>query len=191
MPSGLYRFLDDDGNDPGTEQFRCAPGPMGWRYFSTVQDSRGTTNVDLSVDAAWHPVRVRIQTPDHHLLITAQGALLDEQPSPATLGQVMFYPSPGFLVAAVRALGETAEVDAIALDEDLGTSAERQRYELIGEDDIATPVGMFAARAWRFISPRPRFSRTVWVARDVAVASEGWFELLAYEPGGTGPAARA
>src|SRR6266568_5645484 len=121
MPSGLYRRARDDG----TEQFRCAPGPMGWRYFSTVQDERGTTNVDLSVDASWRPVRVRIQTPEHHLLVTSRGGMLtgmlDEEPLDIPFDPsrtAVEYPSPCFHLVTARWLNATAEVDALAFDAD-------------------------------------------------------------------------
>jgi hypothetical protein len=191
LPSGFYRLLDGDGNDAGSEQFRCAPGPMGWRYFATVQDARGSTNVDLSVDASWQPVRVRIQSPEHHLLVTRQGAMLDEQPSDIILTTATYYPSPGFVVAAARALGETSEVDVTAFDAELRAHDEHHRYELLGDEDVTTAVGTFSARKWRFVAPQPRFARDVWIAGDVAVAADGWFELLAYEAGGKGPIARA
>ena len=35
MPQGNYTVLDD-GPPVGTESFRCAPGPMGWRSFSEI-----------------------------------------------------------------------------------------------------------------------------------------------------------
>jgi hypothetical protein len=53
---------------------------------------------------------------------------------------------------------------------------------------VATPVGRFAARARRHIAARPRFSRALWIAGDVIVASDG-LELVAYDPGGRGPIA--
>src|SRR5207237_5027773 len=99
MPSGLYQLFDDNEAPAGTEQFRCAPGPMGWRYFSTVQGARGTTNVDLSVDAGWRPVRVRIQTPEHHLLLSARGSLLDDEQLDVPFDperQTVDFPSPCF-----------------------------------------------------------------------------------------------
>src|SRR5262252_327338 len=110
MPSGLYRFSDG----AGTEQFRCAPGPMGWRYFSTVQDARGTTNVDLSVDAAWRPVRVRIQTPQHHLLLSARGSMLDDEQLDVPLaGEAVDHASPCFPLATARRLAGSGEMETL------------------------------------------------------------------------------
>jgi hypothetical protein len=194
MPSGLYRLFDDSGAPLGTEQFRCAPGPMGWRYFSTVQDARGVTNVDLSVDASWRPVRVRIQTPEHHLLVSARTGqlvgILDDEHLELPFDQAAMtadYPSPCFpLVTALR-LGSTAEIDAVAFDpETLRAKVEHHRLEAGDSEEVGTPVGRFNARPWRHIAPRPRFSRALWIAGDVVVAGDG-LELVAYDPGGRGP----
>ena len=190
MPSGLYRLFDDDGELIGTEQFRAAPGPMGWRYFSTVQHGSGTTNVDLSVDSQWRPVRVRIQTPSHHLLLSLGGTLLDERPLDVSFDQetmTIDYPSPCFTLATARRLGGPAEIDAVSLDpETLLPTHEQHRYEAGDEEEVSTPVGRFRARAWRHAAPRPRFSRALWIAGDVVVAGDG-IELSAYDPGGQGP----
>src|SRR5206468_2109503 len=83
MPAGQYRVIGDDGETVAFEAFRSAPGPAGWRYFSTVAGQDGTSgNVDLSVDAAWRPVRARVQMGAHHTLLIARGdelaGVLDE-----------------------------------------------------------------------------------------------------------------
>ena len=54
MPRGRYTVMDGDGNPEGTEEFRCAPGPMGWRYFSDIETSDPEPRhaiVDLAVDS--------------------------------------------------------------------------------------------------------------------------------------------
>src|SRR5512135_2961316 len=187
MPSGLYRLFDTSGAQRATEQFRCAPGPAGWRYFSTVQHPAGTTNVDLSVDAGWRPVRVRIQTPDHHLILSARGGLLDDELLQVALDPgvvTVDFPSPCFPLATARRLGADGEIDALTIDsESLIPVLERHRYEAGEEEEVATPVGRFAARVWRHIAPRPRFSRPLWIAGDVVVAADG-VELVAYDRGG-------
>jgi hypothetical protein len=63
---------------------------------------------------------------------------------------------------------------------------ERQRYELLGEEEIATPVGRFSARCWRYTALRTGLTRSLWVAGDLVVSYEGLFELAAYEPGRVG-----
>jgi hypothetical protein len=181
----LYRL-----SDGGTEQFRCAPGPMGWRYFSTVQDTRGTTNVDLSVDASWRPVRVRIQTPEHHLLLSARGSILDDEQPDVTFepgSQTVDFPSPCFPLATARRLGGSGEIDVVSLDPGtLQPSTERHRFDAGADEEIATPIGRFVARAYRHIAPRAHSSRALWIAGDVVVAGGG-LELAAYDPGGRGP----
>ena len=196
MPSGLYRLFDESGAPVSTEQFRCAPGPMGWRYFSTVQDDRGVTNVDLSVDASWRPVRVRIQSPDHHLLVSVRAGqfagILDDAHLDIPFDQATMtvdYPSPCFPLATIRRLGETAEIDVLRFDpETLLAHPEHHRYEAGDTREVATPVGRFAARAWRHAAPRRRFSRELWIAGDVVISGEG-LELAAYDAGGQGPRA--
>ncbi len=49
----------------GTEDFRCAPGPMGWRYVSEIERDEPAPHretVDVVVDASWRIVRTRIET---------------------------------------------------------------------------------------------------------------------------------
>ncbi|MCW2776388.1 MAG: hypothetical protein JWN17_113 [Frankiales bacterium] len=51
MPAGSYALAG------GTvEEFRCAAGPRGWRYVGT----RPGWTLDLTVDAAWRPVRLLV-----------------------------------------------------------------------------------------------------------------------------------
>ena len=164
---------------------------MGWRYFSQVRSDAGVTNVDLSVDAAWRPVRVRIQTPVHHLLLSARGpSVLDDEQLDVTFDPettTIDFPSPCFPLATARRLGGTGEIVAIAIDiETLRHSSERHRFEAGDEQEIATPAGRFVARAWRHVAARPGFSRALWIAGDVVVAADG-LELAAYDPGGRGP----
>ena len=64
---------------------------------------------------------------------------------------------------------------------------ERQRYELLGEDEVATPVGRFAARRWRYTALSTGWTRDLWVARDVVVAYYGLYALEWYEAGASGP----
>src|SRR5687767_7815197 len=79
MPQGRYVVMDGNGNAVGTEDFRCAPGPAGWRYFSEISTGEPTPHlevVDLVVDRTWRPVRVRITTGSHDLLLTIEGDAL-------------------------------------------------------------------------------------------------------------------
>jgi hypothetical protein len=64
---------------------------------------------------------------------------------------------------------------------------ERQRYELLGHEEVTTPVGRFAARRWRSTALYTGWSRELWVAGDVVVRYEGLFELEEYEAGASGP----
>jgi len=64
---------------------------------------------------------------------------------------------------------------------------ERQRYELLGEEEVATPAGRFAARRWRYTALATGWTRDLWVAGDVVVAYQGLYALELYEPGASGP----
>jgi len=76
VPAGRYAVLREDGSVEGTEEFRCAPGPMGWRSFSDIDTEEPVPHhetVDLVVDAAWRPVRLRVDTGDHRMFLEAAG----------------------------------------------------------------------------------------------------------------------
>lgn len=196
MPAGTYVVMDGNGAPVGSEQFRCAPGPAGWRYFATramTAPSPVEEHVDISVDARWSPVRVRIESSSHDVILTARGDHLvghrDGEPlevwwDPAAHVE---YPSPAFLAVSVNRLAGDADVNVVVLEP--GTylpRRERWRYELLGDETIQTPVGKFAARAWRAGQQNGR-SRTIWVARDLVVKADGLFDLVNYEPLATGP----
>jgi hypothetical protein len=63
---------------------------------------------------------------------------------------------------------------------------ERQRYELLGEDDVDTPVGTFRARRWRYTSLSSGWTNELWIAGDVVVRFEDLYELESYDAGATG-----
>ena len=64
---------------------------------------------------------------------------------------------------------------------------ERQRYELIGREDVETPVGHFATTKWRYTSLDDGWTSDLWVAGDVVVRYDRLFELEWYEAGASGP----
>ena len=103
MPAGVYDRFDGSGHPIGTEDFRTAPGVAGSRWFSTLRLA-GPENteeiIDISTDADWLPVRLRIGTPKHHLILQRNvndfaGALDDER---LAIGEVrdFHYRSPVF-----------------------------------------------------------------------------------------------
>jgi hypothetical protein len=197
MPVGRYTVLDGEGNAVGTEDFRCAPGPMGWRYFAEIETSDPTPHremVDLVVDASWRPVRTRIETGSHEMQLSAEGdelrGSLDGRPVKTRWGAEwhLDYLSPAFNAVTTKRLDSSAEIDVIYLEPvTCQTHEERQRYERIGDDDVETPVGTFAASRWRFTALSTGWSRDVWVAGDVVVRFDTLYELEWYEPGETGP----
>jgi len=84
-------------------------------------------------------------------------------------------------------LDATAEIEVVFLRAvTCESTIERQRYELLGNEEVATPAGRFVARRWRYTALSSGWSRDLWVAGDVVVAYEGTFALEGYEPGQTG-----
>src|SRR5438046_9626994 len=97
MPFGQYTVFGEGGKPVGTEEFRCAPGPMGWRYFSQVEvtdPSPHKETLDFAVDASWRIARVRIATGEHEILLelgsgaTMVGGYPDNEPIQPRTGPV-------------------------------------------------------------------------------------------------------
>lgn len=201
MPAGRYTVMDGEGNAVGTEEFRCAPGPAGWRYFSEVETTDPHPHreiVDLAVDAAWRPVRTRIDTGAHTILLQAAGPDLlagyrDGAPVETPWGPDLHldYLSPGYNAVTARRLTAGAEIEVVYLEAfTCEPRIEHQRYELVNDEVVETPVGRFSARRWRYTALATGWSRDLWVAGDVVVAYEGLFELEWYDPGASGEPAR-
>ncbi len=195
MPVGAYRVFDGSGTPVGREEFRCAPGPAGWRYFSTIETSvpePHTEIVDLVVDGDWRAVRLRIDTGSHGVLIARRGDRLEGTRDGADLDippvEDLDYLSPCFNVATANRLGRSAEIDvAYFAPVTCELVPVRQRYERLGAEEVTTPVGRFAATAWRYSRVGSNRSWRLWVAGEMVVAYEGAFELAEYEPGPRGP----
>src|SRR5437762_9581238 len=200
MAIGRYAMLDDDGGRRGSEEFRCAPGPMGWRYFSNIRledEAPHEEIVDLAVDASWRPVRTRIETGSHSILLSAEGDRLAGFRDRAAISipwsseTELDYASPAFNVVTANRLRRSEEFDVVFLEPvTCEPVLERQRYELIGEEHVETAVGRFAATRWRFTALGSGFTAGMWIAGDVLVRYEGLYELEWYEPGATGPPIR-
>lgn len=199
MPFGRYTLFGEDGKPVGTEEFRCAPGPMGWRYFSQVETTDPSPHretLDFAVDADWRIARVRIDTGEHDILLEASsgGTSLtgyrDRQPIEIAYGDDLHldYFTPATNAISARRLTGTAEIDVVYLEPvTLEPSRVRQRYELIGDEQITTPVGIFAASRWRFTALDSGWTGDLWLAGDIIVGYEGLFELTWLDPGASGP----
>lgn len=198
MPRGRYTVLDGSGRPVGTEEFRCAPGPMGWRSFSdvdTTDPSPHRETIDLVVDTGWRLVRARIATGEHEILVEPRDDRLvgwrDRQPieTPYGPGWHLDYRTPAANAITCRRLEGDAEIDVVWLRPvTLEPVAVRQRYELLGPERVETPAGAFDADRWRFTSlEEDPFVADLWVADDVVVRYEGRYDLVWYEPGASGP----
>lgn len=197
MPVGTYRVEDGAGLAIGTERFRCATTPAGWRYVAEIEASEPEPHrevVDLVVDGDARPVRCRIETGAHELIVAAAGDALmgvrDGEDVSLPWGPDMHldYLSPCFNAATAAQLDATTEIEVVYLDPvTIADRVVRQRYELLGPDRVETAVGTFAATAWRYTSLPSGWNRVLWVADPIVVRYESVFELVEYEPGASGP----
>jgi hypothetical protein len=197
MPAGVYTVMDGKGNPVGTEEFRCAPGPAGWRYFASIETSDPEPHretVDFVVDAGWLPVRLRIDTGSHGVDLTAEQDRLFGTRDGETLEIEwdrrldLDYFSPSFNAVTANRLGRTEEIRVVYLDPvTCQPHVVQQRYELMGEEGVDTPVGRFAATRWQYTGLDTGWTGPLWVAGDIVVVFENVFELAAYDPGPRGP----
>ncbi len=192
MPTGRYTVLGDDGADVGAEDFRCAPGPMGWRYFSDIRTDHHEI-VDIAVDRDWRVARIRIDTGEHDILLEPRGDTLAgyrdrrEIEIPYGPDQHVDYFTPATNAITCRRLTATAEIDVVYLEPvTLEPTIVRQRYELQGGDRVVTPVGTFEATRWTFTSRDSGWTADLWVAGDTVVRYDRLFTLEGYEPGTSG-----
>ena len=88
MPTGEYSVLAEDGSVEGTERFRCAPGPVGWRYFSEIDTIEPEPHHEIALAVArneqgWNLWRTLLEAfnqrdsiHSRHLDITDDGIIL-------------------------------------------------------------------------------------------------------------------
>jgi hypothetical protein len=197
VPAGAYSVLRPDGSAEATEEFRCAPGPVGWRYFSEVDTAEPVPHhetIDVAVDADWRPVRLRVDSDAHQLLLEAGGDRLagwrDGEPieTPWHPEMHLDYLSPAFNAITCRRLTASAEIEVVFVDPyTLEPHAVHQRYELHGDEQVETPVGVFAATKWMYTALDSGWTSDLWCAQDVVVRYDRLFRLERYEAGASGP----
>jgi hypothetical protein len=175
---------------------------MGWRYVSEIERSEPEPHaelVDVAVDDRWRIVRTRIETGSHSLLVEPGHGVLagtrDGEPFEIAYGDEMHfdYLSPAFNVITARRLEATPigptvrEIDVVYTEPvTLEATSMRQRYELLGNELVDTPVGRFHATRWRYTALTTGWTGELWVADDVVVRYDRAFELTSYDPGATG-----
>jgi hypothetical protein len=197
VPAGRYAVRGRSGETVGTEDFRCAPGPMGWRYVSEIDRDEPVPHhetVDVAVDAGWRVVRARIDTGEHSILLEPRGDALvgardgEEIMVPWGPETHLDYLSPAFNAITAQRLQGTTEIDVVYLEPmTLEPTTTRQRYGLVGEEQVETPVGVFDAVRWGYTALESGWTSELWVAGDVVVRYDRALELIGYEPGSSGP----
>lgn len=195
MPQGAYTVMDDSV-PVGTESFRCAPGPMGWRTFSEIDTTDPVSHhgvVDIAVDRDWRIARVRIDTGGHDLLLEPRGDVLtgyrDGEPVDLAWGPDLHldYFTPATNAITANRLAGSTEIEVVYLEPyTLAPSRQRQRYDDLGPEEVETPAGTFAARRWNFTDLDSGWSADLWVAGDVVVRYDRLFTLTSYAPGASG-----
>lgn len=197
MPEGIYTVMDGAGNPVGTEEFRSARAPAGGRYWAQIRTEVPTPHeetVDLILGGDGRPVRLTVRTGDHELSLSAEDGRIvgtldgDALDLPWGPEAHLDYLSPSFNAVTANLLSATTEIDVHYFEPvTCAPRVMRQRYELVGDQTVATPVGRFEARCWRYTSVESGFTGRLWVAGDIVVAYEGVFALESYEPGQSGP----
>jgi hypothetical protein len=197
VPSGRYAVAGRSGSVVGTEDFRCAPGPIGWRYVSEISRDEPTPHretVDVAVDAEWGIARARIETGSHAIALEPRGdalaGLRDGEEIEVAWGPEMHldYLSPAFNAITAQRLDATTSIDVVYLEPvTLEPTMMRQRYELLGGDEVETPVGTFDAVRWRYTALDTGWTSELWVAGDIVVRYDRAFELTTYDSGSSGP----
>ena len=197
MPSGRYAVRGRSGDVVGTEDFRCAPGPMGWRYFSEIERDEPTPHretVDVVVDTDWRIVRTRIETGSHSIVLEAGDDALhgirDGERIEIAYGPAwhLDYLTPAMNAVTAQRLHDTSEIDVVYLQPvTLEPVTTRQRYELVRREVVETDVGKYVATKWHYTALATGWESDLWVADDVVMRYERAFELISYEAGATGP----
>jgi hypothetical protein len=170
---------------------------VGWRYVSEIERSEPAPHretVDVVVDASWGIVRARIETGTHAILLEPRDGVLAGLLDGESLelgwdtARHLDYLSPAFNAVTAKRLEGTTEIDVVYLEPvTLAPIPMRQRYELIGREEVDTPVGRFEATRWGYTAIVTGWSSELWVADDVVVRYDRAFELISYEPGASGP----
>ena len=198
MPTGTYRLVDRDGRRFGTEAFRCAPGPLGWRYVSEIETEEPAPHretVDLVADAEWRPVRMRVETGEHSLLLQRSDRRLvghrdgDALELEFPADRELDYLSPAFNAVTAARYGRTAEFPVWFFDPvTIEPRPMRQRYEHRGEEIVDTAAGRFRTVRWGYEAIDTGYVSEFWTAGDVVVRYTDYLELETYEAGATGAA---
>jgi hypothetical protein len=170
---------------------------MGWRYVSEIHRDEPTPHgeiVDVAVDDGWRVVRARIETGEHSITLESRGrsmmGIRDGKPIEMLWApdRHLDYLTPAMNAVTAKRLDGTTEIDVIYLEPvSLVPTIVKQRYELLGREQVETPVGRFESLRWRYTALESGWTSELWVADEVVVRYDHAFDLIAYEPGASGP----
>ena len=198
MPSGRYSVRGRSGEVVGTEDFRCAPGPMGWRYVSEIEREEPTLHretVDVVVDASWRVVRARIETGamrsswsrgDGVLAGIRDGERIEVPWGPESH---LDYLSPAFNAITAQRLTDTSG-DRRRLPASRSRSIPSRCASATSSFAVRTSTrraGKYFSAKWHYTALASGWESDLWVAEDVVVRYDRAFELISYERGATGP----
>ena len=177
MPQGSYLLTGPAGR-PETERFSCAPGPLGWRYAATREDTvtgRRLGTVDLIVDTGGAALRLEVVRGPWVLrggvvggrVLWRRGEEEHEDDAAGFAGT-----SPGLLVAAaLLARGEELRVALAEVDDAaLGVRVVRRQWRPLGE---RTGSAGAPERGWLVADLDTGEGGEVWLAGDVVVEAPG------------------
>ena len=201
MPSGRYAVRGRSGDVVGTEDFRCAPGPMGWRYVSEIQRDEPTPHretVDVVVDASWRIVRdedrdrVALDPPRAARRTHSKGSETGTRSRWRGDRRCTWTTSRRPSTRSRRTDWDGA-TDAQTSTSSSSSPSRSSRSRCVSGtscsdgNTVETPPGTFLAARWRYTALATGWTSELWVADDVVVRYDRAFELISYEAGASGP----
>jgi len=190
MPRGRYSLYDPHDRTPlGYEDFHCATGPFGWRYFSQLTGPTGehTGSVDLTLDQLGRPLRLELHAGGWRV----RGAALDgvtwvrtdSTGTEAQEGNVAAHSftgsSPAFLIATSRLLrpgagGPAQRVRLVALTPPvLAPRTLDQLWTLTDTESHATDNGPLTVENYQVSDVDTGERRPIHISGDVVLAAPG------------------
>jgi hypothetical protein len=208
VATGEYLLSDPhDGAPLAVERFRCAAGPVGWRYVATrhlpgTGDAGLIGRTDVTVDARWRQLRVEVAAGGWLVRGGRSGTGLTwvrraedgsgEVAEHAEQAVGFAAASPAFLVCAARlaalAPGGQADLRLVALTPPgLAATALRQRWRLDGHTTHRADGAEIEVDDFTVLDLDAGSGGAVHLAGDVVLAAPGVDLVELGEPGAAAP----